>query len=262
MSEPPLLPPPPGFSPTPHFVPRWSSSPSILDLNDPRSHSQTAETEFYDGFSMDTSLGSSHISNGQSSRKSLTKPQECWCTTQRVVLTECPEGGDLYHIGDGLPPRDPGRQSIARNKDGQRRAWIITPGRRGAVVRGQSYHPETHLPLSTDQHVSLRGGAGEPNEATETMDTRYGSGRRVVECLLLNASIFSLVCHYNSPTASEAGKPDISNLPPIQSTITPTTNVAKLRKTIVTRIVHAIFAWNVVSTGLKIAYLCLIFSRA
>jgi hypothetical protein len=159
MSEPPLLAPPPGFSPTPHFVRRWISSPSILNLNDPGSYSHIAETEFYDGFSIDTSLESSHISNGQSSRGSLKRLLER-STTQRVIPTECPEEGGLYHIGDGLPPRDPGRQSIARNEDGQRRAWVVTPGRSGAVVRGQPYYLEPRFSSSADQHVSLRGVAG------------------------------------------------------------------------------------------------------
>jgi hypothetical protein len=96
----PPLSPPPGFSPTPRHVYSFDT-PSLFALNP------------------DYRVAALNITLRGSSR-----------TTVSEAAPESHEENDcVLHIGDGLPPRDPQRQSIARKLDGQRYPWIITPGR-------------------------------------------------------------------------------------------------------------------------------------
>ncbi|KAG9187594.1 hypothetical protein G6011_05465 [Alternaria panax] len=70
-----------------------------------------------------------------------------------------------YHLGDGMPPRNPERSTIARTKNGQRRVWLTTPGR-----------PQMK-PHEMEQTVFMRGGAGSDDDAAPAEERRLLSGR-------------------------------------------------------------------------------------
>lgn len=78
-----------------------------------------------------------------------------------TISHESESESDDCHIGDGMPPRDPERSTIANTRDGQRRVWIITPGR-----------PRME-PLEMEQAVFMRGGAGSDDDDDDDDD---GSG--------------------------------------------------------------------------------------
>jgi hypothetical protein len=128
---PPGIRPPPGFSPTPHHIYSFDT-PSLLALNP------------------DYRIAGLNISPRGSSGTTFDES----ALDYREEEDTC-----LLHIGDGLPPRDPQRQSIARTLDGQRYPWIITPGR----PRGRA------CPYLQDgvPYVSMRGGAGSEHELHE-----------------------------------------------------------------------------------------------
>jgi hypothetical protein len=68
----------------------------------------------------------------------------------------------FLHIGNGLPPRNSQRQSIARAPDGQRRLWIITPGR---PARTERTALQTYLDgFDSQPQVNMRGGAGSEHD--------------------------------------------------------------------------------------------------
>jgi hypothetical protein len=117
--------PPPGFSLTPHHVMSFDT-PSMLALN-PNNYTRGP-----------------------------------FGTTEIDFAVESPEEDDSYslHIGDGLPPRDLLRQSIARLQNGQRRSWLITPGRPDGRDALQTYLEN----LRAEPSVSMRGGAGSEHE--------------------------------------------------------------------------------------------------
>lgn len=97
-------------------------SASFPDLRDSRRYMQITEAQ-------GPRSHSGSIVNDTSSDESESESDDC-------------------HFGDGMPPRNPERSTIARARDGSRRVWMITPGR-----------PQMK-PLEMEQTVFLRGGAG------------------------------------------------------------------------------------------------------
>ena len=83
-------------------------------------------------------------------------------TTEVESEVDSPEEDDsgFLHLGDGLPPRDLRRQSIARTQDGQRRSWLVTPGRPDGRDALKTYLDN----LGAEPDVSMRGGAGSADE--------------------------------------------------------------------------------------------------
>jgi hypothetical protein len=86
------------------------------------------------------------------------------------------ESDDL-HFGDGMHPRDSKRSTTARTRDGQRSAWIVTPGRppiaevarmrfscRG-IAPQHTHYVETESLDIEEVSLRLRGGAGSEEES-------------------------------------------------------------------------------------------------
>lgn len=186
--------PPPGLSPTPRFAEAFDRM-SLLSLNNSASGQRADAVAPGD---IPPSYPSSRASfigtvNSESFMELLRargsypgelRPDPSSSRDAENALV--PWNGSewsVYHIGDGLPPRDPQRQSIARNQTGQREAWIITPGRpprssleiaRTLASRRLQAPTLSHLneidqePDGSESNdlpqVYLRGGAGEEDE--------------------------------------------------------------------------------------------------
>ncbi|KAF1832493.1 hypothetical protein BDW02DRAFT_423867 [Decorospora gaudefroyi] len=103
-----------------------------------------------------------------------------------------------YHIGDGMPPRDPRRQTIARSRSGQRYSWVITPGRppnpsteatrrlysRRANAPQNTHLGESELSGGNEPQVSMRGGAGSDEELQDApQSAAISDGRRWLQSL-------------------------------------------------------------------------------
>lgn len=156
-----VLAPPPGLSPTPHFVGLHNQDASSFDLNGPAGLPGTTQDTSPVEFNNDDDSELDLIRGSPSFRDNPIRLLGSSRTTQKPTYAEILRGNNPYHVGDGLPPRDPRRQSIARDENGQRRVWIVTPGRWTARRRGHHCLPETYSSSPAEPSVFLRGGSGE-----------------------------------------------------------------------------------------------------
>lgn len=159
---------PPGFSSTPQFV-GVCEAISVLSLKGARSDRQ-------DQLSLSDRASPSSICTNPYSIGTIEEPtcldladtrlrphishlqnsggRSSFCRGAAPRASSNDERRDVYHVGDGLSPRDPLQQSITRNRDGESEAQIVAPDRPpiDSELNSSSF---TNTP-----HIRLQGGAG------------------------------------------------------------------------------------------------------
>jgi len=103
------------------------------------------------------------------------------------ICSDSESESDDLHFGDGLPPRNPTLSTMARTRDGQSRAWMVTPGRPPTSATARAYFSHRGIAPqyshyvqtepSRDDMLFMRGGA----DSEDQLGAHNGSSHTLLD---------------------------------------------------------------------------------